>query len=176
MRAGGWGVCKGCYKKGYKGRTEECGDGFCLCRGCGVHVKASVGACKPCLKKERQADGNPVDAPAVGFVLCRGGCGAHVKASRAVCKPCAQVDSASPARDVCNSSPAAASGRCQEEYLRGGRCASGAYVFMCITPMDIMLTAVMCMVATWMVLSSLTLSRRWSPSRGAGITTWVGCY
>ena len=93
LKAGGWGVCNGCYKSGHKGRTEQCSDGFVLCRGCGVHVKASVGACKPCLKKERQADGNPVDAPAVGFVLCRGGCGAHVKASRGVCKPCAKVES-----------------------------------------------------------------------------------
>ena len=49
LKGGGWGVCHGCYKKGHKGRTEECGEGFALCRGCGVHVKASVGACKPCL-------------------------------------------------------------------------------------------------------------------------------
>ena len=129
LKAGGWGVCNGCYKSGHKGRTEQCSDGFVLCRGCGVHVKASVGACKPCLKKERQADGNPVDAPAVGFVLCRGGCGAHVKASRGVCKPCAKVEGESSPKDVRSPSPAGASGRRQETCARGGRCASGAYVY-----------------------------------------------
>ena len=86
-------------------------------------------ACKPCLKKERQADGNPVDAPAVGFVLCRGGCGVHVKASRVVCKPCAKVESEPLARNARGSSPAGASGRCQEACVRGGRCASRAYVY-----------------------------------------------
>ena len=128
LKGGGWGVCNGCYKSGHKGRTEQCSDGFVLCRGCGVHVKASVGACKPCLKKERQADGNPVEAPAVGFVLCRGGCGAHVKASRGVCKPCAKMEGESAPKDVRGSSPAGASGCHQETRARGGRCASGAYV------------------------------------------------
>ena len=55
LKAGGWGVCNGCYKRGHAGRAEECEPGFVLCRGCGVHVKASSGACKPCVQKERQA-------------------------------------------------------------------------------------------------------------------------
>ena len=55
LRAGGWGVCGGCYKKGHVGRTQECEPGIVFCRGCGVHVKASKGACKLCLQNECQA-------------------------------------------------------------------------------------------------------------------------
>ena len=106
LKAGGWGVCSGCYRKGHKGRTEECSDGFVLCRGCGVHVKASVGACKPCLKIERQANGIQVEDVAPGMVLCRGGCGAHVKATRGVCKPCAKAESEASTGDMRSPSPA----------------------------------------------------------------------
>jgi hypothetical protein len=52
LKAGGWGVCNACYRNGVPGRAYECEPGFVLCSGCGVHVKASVGICRPCGQKK----------------------------------------------------------------------------------------------------------------------------
>ena len=52
LKAGGWQVCKACYRNGVHGRAYDCEPGLSLCRGCGVHVKASVGICRPCKMKE----------------------------------------------------------------------------------------------------------------------------
>ena len=52
LKAGRWGVCDRCYRTGVPARVHACEPGRIPCRGCGVHVKASVGICKPCAKKE----------------------------------------------------------------------------------------------------------------------------
>ena len=52
LKAGRWGVCKACYRNGVPGRVYDCEPGQSLCRSCGVHVKASVGICRPCGTKE----------------------------------------------------------------------------------------------------------------------------
>ena len=62
LKAGKWGVCAGCWRRGHAGRIQECEAAWVLCRGCGVHVKSSPGACKPCLREEAARSGEAAES------------------------------------------------------------------------------------------------------------------